>query len=186
MIEITLKLIICFILYLLLISFLLRINYTFLSDDLNIKINKILIGILFISLFIGIGIVGCLMTVKTTQVYTDKTQIVSLNGVELKDNTLYTPSGTELNVNKVVLNENSSMYDTLYMNVLIQRKFGPFVYNSKVHILELSKINYDEYRAKNYTNIYLVSDESMHLNIRQDSSNSSGSKKQDGVIKGFK
>lgn len=186
MIEITLRSIFYFILYLLLISLLLRVDYTFLSNGLDTKINNILIGILGVSLFIGIGIVGCLMIVNPTQIYTDKTQIVSLEGVQLKENTLYTESGTELNVNKVVLNEKSSLYDNLYMNVVMQRKFGPFVYNSKVHLLELSKINYEEYMAKNYSNIYMVSDETMHLNVPQNSSTDSRSKKKDGAIKGFK
>lgn len=186
MIEITLKLVVCFVLFLLLVAFLLKVDYSFLSDDLNTKINKILIGILCISIFIGIGVVGILMTVKPTQVYTNETQIVSLEGVQLKENTLYTESGTELHVNRILLNENSSMYDNLYMNVLIQRKFGPFVHNSKVHILELSKMNYAEYETHNYSNIYLSSDPNMKLNITQNSTTDSASKKQDGVIKGFK
>lgn len=184
MIEITLKSIIYFIIYLLFLSFLLKIDYTFLSPDLNRTINKTLIGLLGLSLFFGMGVLGVLMTVEPTQVYDDKTQIVSLDGVQVNGNTLYTESGTELNIDKVVLNENSSMYDTLYMNILMQRKFGPFVHNSKMHILELSKMNYAEYKAKAYTNIYLVSDETMRLNIIQDSSNSINQNPDMG-IKGF-
>lgn len=185
MIEITSKLILNTILYLVVINILLKVNYTFLSDDLNRKVHKILIGVLSISLFIIIGIVGCLLTVKPVKVYTDKTQIVSLDGVQLKENTLYTESGTELIVDIVVLNKNSSMYDNLYTNILMQRKLGPFVFNSKAHMLELSKMNYGEYKSKNYENIYLVSDDNMHLNIPQNSSTDS-SKKKDGAIKGFK